>query len=225
MNRFPNDLLRRREALIAAGGLGAAAVGARALLGSSDAIAADCLLQREVTEGPYYLDLDLVRRNIKEDRKGIPLTLRFRVLNANTCRVIRGAAVEIWHADGSGAYSGVSGDSHTYLRGIQRTNAKGWVRFETIYPGWYRGRTPHIHMKVFVSGQEVHTGQVFMKDSVSARVYSRGIYASRGQAETTNSEDNIYSEAGRRALLALRLKGDRVVDGYTGTLNIGVEPS
>jgi protocatechuate 3,4-dioxygenase beta subunit len=221
------DLLRRREALIAAGGLGAAALGARALFGggTSEAEAADCLLQREVTAGPFYLDLDLVRRNIKEDRKGIPLSLRFRVLNVNTCRVIKGATVEIWHADGSGAYSGVSGDSDTYLRGIQRTNAKGWVRFESIYPGWYQGRTPHIHMKVFVSGQEVHTGQVFMKDAVSAKVYSRGTYASRGQAETTNSEDSIYGEAGRRALLALRRKGDRIVDGYTGTLNIGVEPS
>jgi protocatechuate 3,4-dioxygenase beta subunit len=220
-----SDLIRRREALIAAGGLGVAAVGGRALLGSPSALAADCLLQREVTEGPYYLDLDLVRRNIKEDRRGIPLTLRFRVLNTNTCRVIKGAAVEIWHADGSGVYSGVSGDSDTYLRGIQRTNTKGWVRFETIYPGWYRGRTPHIHMKVFVSGQEIHTGQVFMKDAISARIYSRGVYASRGQADTTNSEDSIYSGAGGRALLALRRKGDRIVDGYTGTLNIGVEPS
>ena len=220
-----SDLLKRREALIAAGGLGAAAVGGRALLGSPSALAADCLLQREVTEGPYYLDLDLVRRNIKEDRRGIPLALRFRVLNTNTCRVIKGAAVEIWHADGAGAYSGVSGDNDTYLRGIQRTNTRGWVRFETIYPGWYRGRTPHIHMKVFVSGQEIHTGQVFMRDAISARVYSRGIYASRGQADTTNSEDNIYSAAGGRALLALRRKGDRIVDGYTGTLNIGVDPS
>jgi protocatechuate 3,4-dioxygenase beta subunit len=220
-----SNLIKRREALVAAGGLGAALVGNRALFGSPNALAADCLLQREVTEGPYYLDLDLVRRNIKEDRRGIPLTLRFRVLNTNTCRVIKGAAVEIWHADGSGAYSGVSGDSDSYLRGIQRTNTKGWVRFETIYPGWYRGRTPHIHMKVFVSGREIHTGQVFMKDAISARVYSRGIYASRGQADTTNSEDSIYSAAGGRALLALRRKGDRIVDGYTGTLNIGVKPS
>jgi hypothetical protein len=173
-----SNLIKRREALVAAGGLGAALVGGRELFGSPNALAADCMLQREVTEGPYYLDLDLVRRNIKEDR-----------------------------------------------RGIQRTNTKGWVRFETIYPGWYRGRTPHIHMKVFVSGQEIHTGQVFMKDVISARVYSRGVYASRGQADTTNSEDSIYSAAGRRALLALRRKGDRIVDGYIGTLNIGVEPS
>jgi len=219
--------LSRRDALIAAGGLGAAAVGAASLFGSADpAAAADCvLLQREVTEGPYYVDLELVRRNIKEDRKGIPLTLRFRVFNVNTCRIIRRAAVEIWHADGSGTYSAVNGNSDTYLRGIQRTNAQGWARFETIYPGWYMGRTPHIHMKLFVSGSEVHTGQVFMKDAVSARVYSRAAYGSRGQADTTNSDDMIYREAGRRALLHLRRKGDRVVDGYTGTLDIGVRPS
>jgi protocatechuate 3,4-dioxygenase beta subunit len=220
------NFLRRRDALIAAGGLGAAAVGARSLFGSVDlATATDCVvLQREVTEGPYYVDLDLVRRNIKEDRSGIPLTLRFRVFNVNTCRVIKRASVEIWHADGSGTYSAVNGDSHTYLRGIQRTNSKGYARFETIYPGWYMGRTPHIHMKVFVSGNEVHTGQVFMKDAVSAKVYSRGIYASRGQADMTNAEDSIYREAGRRALLHLRRKGDRVADGYTGTLDIGVNP-
>jgi protocatechuate 3,4-dioxygenase beta subunit len=177
-----------------------------------------------VTEGPYYVDLDLVRRNIKEDRRGIPLTLRFRVFNVNTCRVIKHASVEIWHADGSGTYSAVNGDSHTYLRGIQRTNSKGAVRFETIYPGWYMGRTPHIHMKVFVSGNEVHTGQVFMKDAVSAKVYSRGIYASRGQADMTNAQDSIYREAGRRALLHLRRKGERVADGYTGALDIGMNP-
>jgi protocatechuate 3,4-dioxygenase beta subunit len=225
MTDFPTDLLRRREALIAAGGLGAAALGTKLLTGSKDALAADCLLQREVTEGPYYLDLDLFRRNIKEDRGGIPLTLRFRVINVNTCNVIKRAAVEIWHSDASGQYSGVNGDSDTYLRGIQRTNEKGWVRFETIYPGWYMGRTPHIHMKVFVSGNEVHTGQVFMRDAVSAKVYRRGIYAQRGQSDMSNSDDMIYREAGRRALLSLRRKGDRLADGYTGTLYIGVNPS
>jgi protocatechuate 3,4-dioxygenase beta subunit len=146
-------------------------------------------------------------------------------MSVSNCRAISGAAVEIWHADGSGEYSGVNGDSDSYLRGIQRTNSNGWARFETIYPGWYRGRTPHIHMKVFISGNEVHTGQVFMRDAVSAKVYRRGIYAPRGQADTTNSEDMIYREAGRRALLALRRKGDRVTEGYTGTLNIGVDPS
>ena len=142
-----SDHLRRREALIALGGLGlGAAFGARSLLGTSTALAApECLLQREVTEGPYYLDLDLVRRNIKGNRRGTPLSLRFTVVDASTCRRIQGAAVEIWHADAAGVYSGVSGNTGNFLRGIQRTNSSGLARFETIFPGWYRGRTPHIH--------------------------------------------------------------------------------
>ena len=79
------------------------------------------------------------------------------------------AAVEIWHADAAGVYSGVSGNRGNFLRGVQRTNASGVARFDTIFPGWYRGRTPHIHMKVFVSGDEVHTGQVFFRPAVTKR--------------------------------------------------------
>jgi protocatechuate 3,4-dioxygenase beta subunit len=218
--------VNRREALLAAGvaGLGAA-FGLRGLVLSQDAAAASCLLQREVTEGPYYLDLDLVRRNIKGGRTGTPLTLRFQVVDAATCTPIRNAAVEIWHTDADGEYSGVEGNGGTWLRGIQRTGASGRVRFETIVPGWYRGRTPHIHMKVFVSGDEVHTGQVFFRRAALRAVYSQGRYAARGQADMTNREDMIYREAGSRALLDLHRKGSRIAAGYTGSLTIGVNPS
>jgi len=218
--------LRRREALAVLGGLGhGAAFGVRSLLRPASALSVDCLLQREVTEGPYYLDLDLVRRNIKGDRKGTPLTLRFTVVNATTCRPIQNAAVEIWHADAAGEYSGVQGNSGNYLRGIQRTNSSGVARFETIFPGWYRGRTPHIHMKVFVSGDEVHTGQVFFRPAVTRTVYGQGVYASRGQADTGNSADSIYGQAGARALCSLKRKGSLVSSGYNGAMTIGVKPS
>ena len=134
--------LSRREVLAAAGAAGlAVAFGLRGVLAPRDAAAASCVLQREVTEGPYYLDLDLVRRNIKGGRKGTPLTLKFQVVDATTCKPIRNAAVEIWHADAGGEYSGVEGNRGTWLRGIQRTGASGRVRFETIFPGWYRGRS------------------------------------------------------------------------------------
>lgn len=219
-------LLGRREAL---GVLGAGLAGFYGLRGSllTDAAqgAASCLLQREVTEGPYYLDLDLVRRNIKGGRPGTPLTLRFQVVNATTCKVIKNANVEIWHADASGDYSGVAGVSGNFLRGIQKSNSSGWVRFESIIPGWYRGRTPHIHMKVFVSGDEVHTGQVFFRPAVLAKVYAQGVYAARGQADTSNASDNIYGQAGSRALLSMKRKGSTVSSGYTGSLVIGVDPS
>ena len=218
--------LRRREALGLLGGGIAGLYGLRGLaFAESDAAAAACVLQREVTEGPYYLDLDLVRRDIRGGRSGTPLTLRFQVINANTCRAIPNAAVEIWHCDAAGAYSGVQGNDGTWLRGIQRTNASGRVRFETIVPGWYRGRTPHIHMKVFVAGEEVHTGQVFFRPAVLRTVYSQGVYKSRGQADTSNAADGIYNEAGARALLAMKRNGSAVSSGYTGALVVGVDSS
>lgn len=217
--------LRRREALglLGAGVLGF--YGVRALGPGEDIASASCLLQREVTEGPYYLDLDLVRRNVKGGRPGTPLTLHFQVINAKTCKVIPNANVEIWHCDASGTYSGVSGNSGNFLRGVQKANSRGRVRFETIVPGWYRGRTPHIHMKVFVSGSEVHTGQVFFPPAVLKKVYAQGVYASRGQNDTSNSGDNIYSEAGARAVLGMKRKGSTVSAGYNGSLVIGVNPS
>ena len=221
----PNHI-RRREALVTLGAGFAGLYGLRGLLGSQPAgAAAACVLQRELTEGPYYLDLDLVRRNIRGGRPGTPLTLRFKVVDATTCKPIRNAAVEIWHTDAQGVYSGVAGNSGNFLRGIQRSDSSGNVRFESIVPGWYRGRTPHIHMKVFVSGREVHTGQVFFRRAVLRTVYAQGVYRSRGQADTTNASDNIYDEAGSRALLAMKRKGATVSSGYTGSLTVGVNPS
>jgi protocatechuate 3,4-dioxygenase beta subunit len=213
------DLLRRREALIAMGaGVGAIA-GIDALWRPLEADGAGCLLQREVTEGPYYLDLDLMRRNITGNRRGAPLALTFTVVDAGTCQVIPRAIVEIWHADADGRYSGVAGVSGHWLRGGQRTDAKGRARFDTIVPGWYPGRTPHIHMKVFAGGDEVHTGQVFFHPKTLRKVYAKGVYADRGNADTSNAADSICREAGARAIVPI----ERAGSGWRGALTIGVQ--
>ena len=91
------------------------------------------------------------------------------------------------------------------------------VLFHTIYPGWYRGRTPHIHVKVHVDG-DVHTGQIFFPDAVSARVYRTNHYASHGQADTTNAEDMIYGESHGRTTVRPRRRGS----GYRAALTLGV---
>ena len=106
-------LLSRRASLLKAGGLVAAAVGAGAWRVADDADAGTgpaavaaglvtCVLTPEQTVGPYYLDLDKIRRDITEGRAGTPLTLRMTVVDASTCRPIRNAAVDIWHCDASG---------------------------------------------------------------------------------------------------------------------------
>lgn len=164
--------LNRRDVLRTTAGTGlAAAFGARALdlLGGDAQAATTCLLSPEVTEGPYWIDEAYMRRDIREKRPGLPLVIRFTVLNARTCATIRNADVEIWHCDASGEYSGVNGATTHFLRGHQKSNAKGRAEFLTIFPGWYRGRTPHIHMKVGVGGNVVHTGQVFSTRRSRAR--------------------------------------------------------
>jgi protocatechuate 3,4-dioxygenase beta subunit len=218
-------LLGRREALVTLGAGIGAVYGLRGLLQADPATGASCVLQKEVTEGPYYLDLHLLRRNIRGGRPGTPLALKLKVIDATTCKPIKNATVDVWHADAGGVYSGVSGNSGNYLRGIQRSDANGNVRFDTIVPGWYRGRTPHIHVKVFVSGNEVHTGQLFFNAGTLRTIYAQGAYASRGQADTSNSSDSIYEQAGSRSVLPLKRKGSSVSGGYNGTLSLGVRRS
>jgi protocatechuate 3,4-dioxygenase beta subunit len=191
--------LNRRDALKTVGGVGLAAVfGTRALqlLGDDAEAASTCLLTPEVTEGPYWVENRLTRRNITEGKSGVPLVIRFTVLNAKTCKPIRNADVEIWHCDALGNYSAVNGASTRYLRGHQKSNAAGKAEFLTIFPGWYRGRTPHIHMKVSVGGNTIHTGQVFFNEKSPPP--STSSPPMRGTASTTR-RTRATTSTGRRA--------------------------
>lgn len=218
---------------LAAGTLGVSAAGARGLLDADEADAAaigpaavasglvSCVLAPEQTEGPYHLDDAAVRRDVTEGRRGVALTLRLTVLDASTCRPVRGAAVEIWHCDAAGVYSGVQGDTGTFLRGVQRTDAKGLAIFRTIYPGWYPGRTVHVHTMVHIGGNVVHTGQLYFPDSVTDAVYRRAPYRRRPNRSPRNAGDSIYRNGGRRSTLRLRRTGG----SYVGSITMGVQRS
>ena len=217
--------LNRREALKTIGGAGLAAVfGARALdlLGDDAQAATTCLLTPEVTDGPYWVETSLTRRDIRSGKAGLPLVLRFTILNAKKCSVIKDADVEIWHCDALGNYSAVDGASTRFLRGHQKSNASGKAEFLTIFPGWYRGRTPHIHMKVHVGGGEVHTGQIFFNEKIAAAVYKKAPYAARGAYDTPHSSDNIYEQAGGSKAQVKLAKRSGGLKGYVGTIAIGV---
>jgi protocatechuate 3,4-dioxygenase beta subunit len=225
-----HDLTLSRRALIgaaAAAGL-SAAFGARALtaLGADTENVATCLLAPEVTEGPYWIDNKLTRRDVREGKPGTPLLLELSIVNAKTCKPIRNADVEIWHADAAGEYSGFDGGSGAqtrtrYLRGHQRSNALGRASFLTVFPGWYPGRTPHVHLKAHI-GQDrvVHTGQVFFNEAIAAQVYRHGVYAGRGQPDTPHSRDMIYAQAGGSRAVARLSK--RAAGGYVGRIVVGV---
>jgi protocatechuate 3,4-dioxygenase beta subunit len=185
---------------------------------ASDAVS--CVLTPEQTEGPYYIANEKVRRNITEGRPGTPLTLRLAVVDAKTCKPIKGAAVDIWHCDASGTYSGFGAGraSRTFMRGIQRTNADGVATFKTVYPGWYQGRTVHIHVKVHVRGNVIHTGQLYFPDRMTDAVYRKTPYSGRPNRDVRNVDDMVFRNGGRRSLLSLRRNGA----GYVGSIRMGV---
>jgi protocatechuate 3,4-dioxygenase beta subunit len=240
-----------RRALLALGGLGLAtlatarwrgqsiATAAKALsstsrLPSADTLAAMCVLAPEQTQGPYYIPKEKVRSNIVERRAGTPLKLRLTVVDAVHCKPIKGAAVDIWHCNAGGIYSGFESasaggapggaggptDKDTFLRGIQFTDAHGVVQFQTIYPGWYRGRTVHIHVMVHVGSAVVHTGQLYFADSLTDKVYQTGAYKARAAGrDTRNNTDSIYAAGGAQSTLAMK-RG--TTGGYTGAITLGV---
>lgn len=187
--------------------------------GGSAAAQVDCVLTPETTEGPFFIPLNRVRSDITEGKEGTPLTLDLMVVDAGNCRPIKDAAVDIWHCDATGEYSGVRSSVQTsFLRGVQMTDAEGKAKFETIYPGWYQGRAVHIHVKVSTGGNEVHTGQLFFPDDISSEVFEEGAYRDRGEMDTTNQQDGIFSRGGSQSTLKLTQSGA----GYSGTLTMGV---
>jgi protocatechuate 3,4-dioxygenase beta subunit len=225
--------LSRREAL---GLLGAAAlVGPSAL--ASEALL-DCVVTPSQMEGPYFVDEKLNRGDIRRDpttgvvSAGVPLALRVGVsrVDGRACAPVRGATVDVWQCDALGVYSDVKDAAdqfdtrgRKFLRGHQVTDASGMVRFVTVYPGWYRGRTPHIHFKVRVpgAGRRAHefTSQWYFDEGITDRVYTRAPYAGRGARDTSNAADDIYRDDHGRDL---HLRVAQTPQGYEGTFTIGL---
>jgi len=225
--------LTRRGSLLKLGGLLAGALGAAGLkIESSEGAgpaavasgAISCVLTPEQTEGPYYISGEKLRRDITEGRPGAGMLLRAFVVNASTCKPIKGAAVDIWHAHAGGVYSGfgAGASNRTFMRGIQRTSAKGLALFRTVYPGWYQGRTVHIHVKVHLGGNVVHTGQLYFPDAMTDTVYRGAPYNTRPDRTTRNADDSIYRNGGSKSLVSVRKNAAGV---YVATIMMGVHRS
>ena len=201
--------------------------------GTSTAL--DCVVRPELTIGPYFVDGQLNRSDIRSEpsdnsvKEGVPLTLNINVANItnNRCTPIEGAQVDVWHCDAQGVYSGVSAQNTTdkkFLRGYQLTDANGAVQFQTIYPGWYMGRTVHIHFTIRTKGADSQdyqfTSQYFFDDTLTDQVHALEPYASKGQRDMRNADDNIFNSGGDQLLL--NLEGD-TTNGYTTTFNVGLD--
>ena len=216
----------RRQAIAGLGGLsigalvaacndddsgGATAGGDRTTASELDD-AARCTVTAEQTEGPFYFEVDKVRSDVREGHPGVPLQLAVRVREADSCDPIKDAVVDIWHCDAEGSYSE---RGETFLRGLQVTNAEGVAEFMTIYPGWYPGRTIHIHAKVHLDKRTVLTTQMYFDDSVSARVFLQDPYPGESNRDSSNSTDGLYRKD-------LELTLSRRGEGYRGLMTLDV---
>jgi protocatechuate 3,4-dioxygenase beta subunit len=247
----PTDtVLTRRRLLESAGAAGVAlAVGGTLGVGrglaavtteSASALAASALvLTPEQEEGPFYVALEKIRKNITLGRPGVPLSLKIKVVDATTGKPIKNAACDIWQCDASGVYSDESSEGtvgSTWLRGVQLTDATGLAEFTTIYPGHYQGRTTHIHVKVHIGGTAggttysgghvSHTGQLLFDDATTTKIYALAPYNAETAARVLNTADHVYTdENGSKVVLKLTPLGSAPADGYLGTITLGVNPA
>ncbi|WAZ22965.1 intradiol ring-cleavage dioxygenase [Streptomyces cinnabarinus] len=292
--KHKRDLTRRKVVVGGAGAVAAVGVGGAFAAGAfadetsgtaaasaSESATEGCYkLTSETTEGPYYIDADKIRRDITEDKEGIPLVLNLKVIDNETCKPIANAAVDIWHCDALGIYSGYESlstgggggtpptdaptdmpsgtptgeppsgapsggtgggmheeptDDERYLRGTWKTDKQGRVTFRTILPGWYRGRTVHIHTKVHVDGEwtdagyegghTCHTGQFFFDEESVLASAEVEPYSTSTTERTTLEQDTIYDQSGTAGgLLKLKYNKKNIAKGVVGSLTMGVDP-
>jgi protocatechuate 3,4-dioxygenase beta subunit len=297
---------RRRFIRSSAATAAALPLAAKSLRLSAAAAPPSCVFNPEQEEGPYYVDRELLRSDITEGKVGVPLRVRVTIVDAKTCAPLPNAALDIWHCDASGVYSGytkvnvgggpggrggpgfpgrppgpppngASGEDmppqgpppnggpggmrgpggmppkpHTtddlvFLRGVQISDAKGTVEFNTIFPGHYPGRVNHIHMKVHVGGgatkpaeadaahpgvevyaggHVAHTGQLFFPEDVSRFVEATHPYSSHKTHRTTLDEDMVFNgQSGTGSVAALTpITSTQLSDGYVATLTVAVDP-
>ena len=197
-----------------------------------------CVVVPQQTEGPYFVDEKLQRSDIRSDpadgsaRPGLPLTLSMQLsaINGASCSPLVGAVVDVWHNDAHGEYSDVrdrryDNRGNKFLRGYQRSDANGQVTFTTIYPGWYPGRTVHIHFKVRTDPESRRglefTSQLYFDDTITDQVHLMPAYVDNGQRSTRNNNDRIFRRGGSELMLQL----DEDNSAYSASFNLGLKIS
>ncbi|HEY3257641.1 MAG TPA: intradiol ring-cleavage dioxygenase, partial [Gemmatimonadaceae bacterium] len=205
---------------------------------ASTASTPGCVVRPAETAGPYYVEEKLNRSDIRSDpsdgsvRDGAPLELTFNVsqLAMGVCAPLAGAVVDVWHCDALGVYSDVNDQSgyfdsrgKKFLRGYQLTDASGRATFKTIYPGWYQGRTVHIHFTVrtnpAAAAAHEFTSQIYFDDAMNEKVFLQAPYSSKGKRTMTNEQDGIFRENGKQLILAVQ----PAASGYAGTFDIALQ--
>ena len=233
-------VLTRREALALFG-----SAGTLLLLGSGAARRPRgsnprhlCVVRPATTQGPYYVDEKLNRSDIRSDptdrtvKEGalLALTLNVSSIAKGSCAPLEGAVVDLWHCDADGVYSDAvdpkyfSTKGKKFLRGYQLTDKDGVAKFTTIYPGWYPGRTPHIHYKIrspeSAKSPYEFTGQMYFDERMNDRIYAQPPYGGRGKRTVSNRTDQIYNaDGGSLSMLVVT----PAKDGYSAAFDVALD--
>jgi protocatechuate 3,4-dioxygenase beta subunit len=195
-----------------------------------------CIVRPEQMEGPYFVDERLNRSDIRSDptdgqvRLGTQLALTLQVSRLSTggCQPLSGAQVDIWHCDALGVYSDVQDPGFNtigqkFLRGYQVTDARGEARFITLYPGWYPGRTVHIHFKIRTAPVAKRSfefiSQLYFDDQMTDQVHRAPPYTANGTRTARNHHDWIFLRGGDRLMLAPM----SVASGYEASFPISLQ--
>jgi protocatechuate 3,4-dioxygenase beta subunit len=170
-----------------------------------------CTAAPTETAGPFPTKTpsSLVRSDIRDDRTGVPFTIKIYIKNTNnSCAALAGAIVDIWHCDKDGYYSEYGGTAMQtidytavhFLRGRQTTDANGLVTYTSIFPGWYSGRATHIHVHVYnASGTSLKITQIAFPEGTGSAVATVNASTANGYTKgmtgyTYNANDNIFSD-------------------------------
>ncbi|RYZ74816.1 MAG: hypothetical protein EOP04_33915 [Proteobacteria bacterium] len=181
----------------------------------------------------------IVRKNIKptlgtsgKTAEGVPLNIEITLLNANgNCIELEGYAVYLWHCDRAGLYSMYSTavKNENYLRGVQEADTSGKLTFESIFPGCYDGRWPHIHFEVYKSlsaatssKNKIATSQIALPAAQCKLAYAASGYSTSvtNLNKASLANDNVFSDGSSLQLPVI--EGD-AVSGFTIRLVVGVK--
>ncbi|NMD25607.1 MAG: hypothetical protein GYA65_15650 [Actinobacteria bacterium] len=200
----------------------------------------------EETAGPYpgdgsngpdiLTEPDVVRSDITTSigsftgtAEGVPTSISLTVLDSsNGCSPLVAGAVYLWHADQLGHYSMYTAPDASYLRGVQETDADGTVTFQSIWPGCYDGRWPHIHFEVYPTltdaleaSNRITTSQIAMPEAACRTVYAAtGYETSVGNLTRVSlAADNVFGDGWDQELASATGSND---GGWSAALTITV---
>lgn len=190
-----------------------------------------CTVAPTETEGPFptHTPASYVRSDITDGRTGYKLTVKIIVLsNSNSCNPLTNAMVDIWHCDKDGNYSeyggsGMQATDYTsvhFLRGRQTTDSSGLVTYTSIFPGWYSGRSTHIHVHVYnSSGTSLKVTQIAFPEGSGSAVALVNGYSKGLTGYTYNASDNVFSDSYATEIAAVT---GNTTDGFVLIMSISV---